>query len=260
VIISNDGGFGISTRFNLSESISWALQSSGNERLPKTVYAKFVLADGSRSSTYTDDIILDETAPVFDDLTSSAYDGEGVSVAALRKMLTVKASDSNSGIAKFEIRSSVSSPSSYANATTPEAVSHSVAVVTEATSVEVRVIDQAGNLSGWKKVSFIQMSSSPVASPKASPTVVAATAVLKGATANVSVSVPSSLAKTCTTKLVKGKKVSTCKAAAIVVSVSGGVTKTYSAKSGSNAFKMPAKKGATVTIKVGGKVIKKIKL
>jgi hypothetical protein len=87
-----------------------------------------------------------------------------------------------------------------------------------------------------------------------------ATAVLKGATASISVSVPSSLAKTCTTKVVKGKKVSTCKAAAIVVSVSGGATKTYLAKSGSNAFKMPAKKGATVTIKVGGKVIKKIKL
>jgi hypothetical protein len=87
-----------------------------------------------------------------------------------------------------------------------------------------------------------------------------ATAVLKGTTASVSVSVPSSLAKTCTTSVVKGKKVSTCKAAAIVVSVSGGATKTYSAKSGSNAFKMPAKKGATVTIKVGGKIIKKIKL
>jgi hypothetical protein len=42
--------------------------------------------------------------------------------------------------------------------------------------------------------------------------------------------------------------------------VSGGATKTYSAKSGSNAFKMPAKKGATVTVKVGGKVIQKIKL
>jgi len=87
-----------------------------------------------------------------------------------------------------------------------------------------------------------------------------ATVVLKGTTANISVSVPSSLAKTCTTTVVKGKKVSTCKAAAIVVSISGGATKTYSAKSGSNAFKMPAKKGATVTIKVGGKVIKKIKL
>lgn len=87
-----------------------------------------------------------------------------------------------------------------------------------------------------------------------------ATAVLKGTTASVSVSVPSSLAKTCTTTVVKGKKVSACKAAAIVVTVSGGATKTYSAKSGSNAFKMPAKKGATVTIKVGGKVIKKIKL
>jgi hypothetical protein len=104
------------------------------------------------------------------------------------------------------------------------------------------------------------------ASPSAAPVSVAtspaakATAVLKGTTASISVSVPSSLAKTCTTKVVKGKKVSTCKAASIVVSVSGGATKTYSAKSGSNAFKMPAKKGATVTVKVGGKVIQKIKL
>ena len=101
---------------------------------------------------------------------------------------------------------------------------------------------------------------SPFVAPIAKVPAATATAVLKGTTASVSISVPSSLAKTCTTKVVKGKKVSTCKAAAIVVSVSGGATKTYSAKSGSNAFKMPAKKGATVTIKVGGKVIKKIKL
>jgi hypothetical protein len=100
-------------------------------------------------------------------------------------------------------------------------------------------------------------------SPTAPATGVAAvkvTAVLKGKTASISVSVPSSLAKTCTTKVVKRKKVTTCKAALIAVSVSGGATKTYSAKSGKNAFKVPAKKGATVTIKVGGKIIQRIKL
>ncbi len=107
--------------------------------------------------------------------------------------------------------------------------------------------------------------SAPSSASQSAPAAVAvvavkATAVLKGSTANIAVTVPSSLAKTCTTKTVKGKKVTTCKAAPIVVSVSGGATKTYSAKSGSNAFKVPAKKGATVTIKVGGKVIQKIKL
>jgi hypothetical protein len=96
--------------------------------------------------------------------------------------------------------------------------------------------------------------------PKAPVTGVKVKAVLKGSSANVTVNVPSSLARTCTKKTVKGKKVSVCKAASIVVSVSRGVTKTYSAKSGNNAFKVPAKKGATVTIKVGGKIIQRIKL
>jgi hypothetical protein len=103
-------------------------------------------------------------------------------------------------------------------------------------------------------------SSATQSAPAVAVPTVKATAVLKGSTASIAVTVPSSLAKTCTTKSVKGKKVTTCKAAPIVVSVSGGATKTYSAKSGSNSFKMPAKKGSTVTIKVGGKVIKKIKL
>ena len=96
--------------------------------------------------------------------------------------------------------------------------------------------------------------------PKAPVTGVKVKAALKGSIANITVNVPSSLARTCTKKTVKGKKVSVCKAASIVVSVSRGVTKTYSAKSGNNAFKVPAKKGATVTIKVGGKIIQRIKL
>ena len=96
--------------------------------------------------------------------------------------------------------------------------------------------------------------------PKAPVTGVEVKAALKGSSANITVNVPSSLARTCTKKTVKGKKVSVCKAASIVVSVSRGVTKTYSAKSGNNAFKVPAKKGATVTIKVGGKIIQRIKL
>lgn len=249
VIFSNDGGFGISTRFNLNEVIPWSLQSSGNERLPKTLYAKFVLADGSRSSTYTDDIILDQTAPILEDVTISSYDGEGVSVASLaKKLLVIEASDANSGIAKFELRSSATRPSIFVNSSTPNLLKHSIAVSTEAGSLEVRVFDQAGNASVWRSVKLNTVASSAVAK-------------LTGTTAKVTVSVPSTLAKTCITKVVKGKKTSVCTPVKIVVSVSSGGSKTVTAKTGSNAISVPkAKKGATVTVKVNGKVIKKIKL
>ena len=260
VIISNDGGFGISTRFNLSESVPWALQSSGNERLPKTVYAKFVLADGSRSSTYTDDIILDETAPILEDVTSGSGVGDGVSVMALvRKLLTVKASDANSGIARFELRSSAAKPGVFVNSSTPNALQHSIAISTEADILEVRVFDRAGNASVWKSVKLNAVAAST--SPTSVKTVSSAVAKLTGTTAKVTVSVPSTLSKTCISKVVKGKKTSVCTPVKIVVSVSGGGSKTVTAKTGSNAISVPkVKKGATVTIKVGGKVIQKIKL
>jgi len=268
VILSNDGGFGVSTRFNLSESLPWTLQSSGNERLPKTVYAKFVLADGSRSSTYTDDIILDETAPIIEEVTSGSYDGEGVSIMALvKKMLSVKASDANSGIAKFEIRSSTARPSIFINSSTPNSLQHSIAVSTSAEALEVRVFDRAGNASAWKSVKLTALASSqsPTSASSQSPTSVktvsSAVAKLTGTTAKVTVSVPSTLAKTCISKVVKGKKTSVCTPVKIVVSVSGGGSKTVTAKTGSNAISVPkVKKGSTVIVKVNGKIIQKIKL
>jgi alpha-tubulin suppressor-like RCC1 family protein len=104
------------------------------------------------------------------------------------------------------------------------------------------------------------MPSPAVASPAVVSAVPVAKAVLSGANAKVSVSVPSSLAKTCKTAVVKGKKTTTCTAVPIVVSVSGGSSKTVSAKAGSNSIVLPAKKGQTVTVKVNGKVVQKIKM
>jgi alpha-tubulin suppressor-like RCC1 family protein len=97
--------------------------------------------------------------------------------------------------------------------------------------------------------------------PAASKPAVSAAVKLSGTSARVTVSIPSALAKTCATKVVKGKKTSVCTPATIVVSVSGGGSKTVKAKAGSNAIVVPkAKKGATVTIKVNGKVVQKIKM
>ena len=287
-IVSNDGGFMNQTRFSLSDSVAWVLQSSGNERLPKAVYVKFVLADGSRSSVYSDDIILDQTAPVLLGVTGSASNSSGVSIASvLSARLTINASDSNSGLGSIELRRSEGAEVVSVEVDDPGASVHYANVTSESGSLQVRVVDRAGNGSGWitspiiapattsgSAVSPISVGvTSPAVASSASPPigvlpsvasapkVATATAKLVGTTAKVSIAVPSILAKTCSTKTVGGKKVSTCKASTISVSVSGGASKSLSAKSGTNALTITkAKKGAIVTVKVNGKVIKKIKL
>jgi len=65
ILISNDGGFGASgnaTAFHLSAQIPWTLKQTGVDRLPKTVYLRF-LGAGIDNQNFTDDIILDELAP-----------------------------------------------------------------------------------------------------------------------------------------------------------------------------------------------------
>lgn len=101
---------------------------------------------------------------------------------------------------------------------------------------------------------------SPANTPSTSSSV-ATTAKLVGTTAKVSVTIPSALASTCTSKTVKGKKVQTCKPATVVVSTSTGASKTFTAKKGANALTMPkVKKGTTITVKVGGKVVSRVKV
>jgi|GEM_PF-2084245 len=68
--VSNDGGFATSEVFPLPANglTPWTLDESGPERLPKTVYLRYYGA-GSDLNTYTDDIILDQTAPVIQQAT-----------------------------------------------------------------------------------------------------------------------------------------------------------------------------------------------
>jgi hypothetical protein len=62
VLLSNDGGFAGAQSVPVTLTIPWTLVSSGPERLPKTVYARF-LGAGNDTANFTDDIILDETPP-----------------------------------------------------------------------------------------------------------------------------------------------------------------------------------------------------
>ena len=65
-MLSNDGGFGAAGKTKVFDPVvdhmAWTLASTGNERLPKTVYLRY-LGAGNDNQTYTDDIVLDETAP-----------------------------------------------------------------------------------------------------------------------------------------------------------------------------------------------------
>jgi hypothetical protein len=67
-LLSNDGGFnapGETASFALALRLKWTLRSEGNERLPKTVYLRFPNSPNA-ASTYSDDIIVDTTAPVIE--------------------------------------------------------------------------------------------------------------------------------------------------------------------------------------------------
>ncbi|MEY3691263.1 MAG: hypothetical protein RJB57_918, partial [Actinomycetota bacterium] len=160
VILSNDGGFGASQTFDLSDGtadISWTLVASRDERLPKTVYARFVQRLGTQSSTNTDDIILDTTAPTMSGASgsSTASSPSNVTAAAVRKgavSLRVRASDRNSGIGKVQVKTSSRGRITDVPTSNPKASSRTVRVNTTKTRLWVRVVDRAGNVSKWVTV------------------------------------------------------------------------------------------------------------
>jgi alpha-tubulin suppressor-like RCC1 family protein len=160
-IISNDGGFKVSQTIDLTDSfaeVKWTLVSSRDERLPKTVYVRFISRFNAQSSNYTDDIILDTTAPVLSDAvaTATTAPASAVSVASARAKngarIVVKATDANSGIGSVEMRSGASKKATSVKYANPKAKSHTLTVNTKAKTLQVRVIDRAGNPSPWKTV------------------------------------------------------------------------------------------------------------
>ena len=162
-IISNDGGFKVSQTIDLTDSfaeVKWTLVSSRDERLPKTVYVRFISRFNAQSSNYTDDIILDTTAPVLSDAvaTATTAPASAVSVASARAKkkngarIVVKATDANSGIGSVEMRSGASKKATSVKYANPKAKSQTLMVNTKAKTLQVRVIDRAGNPSPWKTV------------------------------------------------------------------------------------------------------------
>lgn len=173
-ILSNDGGFATSETFDLtnnSAEIPWTLQSTKEGTFTKIVYVKYVSRFGSQSTPYTDDIILDTTKPVMSAVTATPTTASGSAVQVARISISAKAavpgvklslkgSDTISGIGFVEVRSAASKPATKVKITKvagkadgkPRATTQTVSLKTSAKRLQVRVIDRAGNASAWRTI------------------------------------------------------------------------------------------------------------
>ena len=145
--ISNDGGFKqpFGGQVVPGARYPWVLDSSGPERLPKTVYVRFSGVCVDPSQTFQDDIILDETAPTLSTPTVRAP------VKGRRGALTVrlKASDNASGVKRVEVRR-------RHKRILIAAYKRKLRVKGAPQNLTVRVTDGAGNASRWKKVKVLR--------------------------------------------------------------------------------------------------------
>jgi hypothetical protein len=136
VRISNDGGFGSAQTFAIrgDDTYTWTLATSGGERLPKTVYVRFV-GTGDANQTFTDDIVLDQRPP----LTLAATLDGGI--------LRVKATDKGTGVEKVEY-----ARNKLAKNSVTRAFERKTKVAKPGKARFARTIDGAGNHSAWKKI------------------------------------------------------------------------------------------------------------
>ena len=172
-ILSNDGGFATSETFDLvnnAADIPWKLQSSKEGTFTKIVYVKYVSRFGSTSTPYTDDIILDTTKPVVSGATATASTSSGDAVQVARVSLkasakggvklSVRGSDTISGVGSVEVRSSAAKAAtkitlkSIAGKADGKArpMSQTISLKSTAKRLQVRVIDRAGNASAWRSI------------------------------------------------------------------------------------------------------------
>ena len=219
--ISNDGGFAASKTQtkDLAASIDWDLDDSVKGIYTKVVYVRFNGVTDT-TKTYSDDIILDTTAPVIDVVSAATVSG---SVA-----ISLKATDDITGVNMVQITNGTATViKDYAtNFSIPLAdlllsVSSMGVQKLAATEIGLRVSDNAGNWSAYKVLSVPGVVATPtVTTPTVSKSksataksiaVFAKIPVLS--TSKVSLKVVSGYAKFCKVSGVtlKGIKAGTCK-------------------------------------------------
>ncbi len=132
----NDGGMRNALHLPASpdERYAWTLQSTGPERLPKTVYVRPNGHGPSMGGMVTDDIVLDETRPAI------------VALRARSARLHVVARDRTSGVARLQLARAKRKPLPWRQARDRT----TVALARGAAWVRVR--DAAGNRSAWRRI------------------------------------------------------------------------------------------------------------
>lgn len=151
VRLSNDGGF-LTAAARVpapNHRYAWTLQSSGPERLPKTVYVRFAGAGGVSPVTFTDDVILDQTPPTIAEAKLSGAGARSAAVAAglHRYTLRLRASDKTSGVGKLQLATT-------SKRRPGKLLAYAKKVTVRATRAPrwVRVRDRAGNFSRWRTI------------------------------------------------------------------------------------------------------------
>ena len=141
LFVSNDGGFGTFGSFGVAPAIPWRLDTTGPERLPKTIYVRFAGGE-SGNETYQDDIVLDQTSPLLESAVATAPAARRSSAR-----LKLRARDAGSGVAAMQV------------APTPRAAPAFVGFrsvsrqrIPRKGAVYVRLQDRVGNTSKWRRV------------------------------------------------------------------------------------------------------------
>jgi DNA-binding beta-propeller fold protein YncE len=149
--VSNDGGFQSAVTMPVSATrlYAWTLDSSGPERLPKTVYVRFANEAESSSQNFTDDIILDQTAPKVSSAAVAETGTAGGAVVSARRRafrLRVAARDNASGVARLQLAVRRARPGRV------RVFRKRFTIRAKRAPRYVRVFDGAGNRSRWRAV------------------------------------------------------------------------------------------------------------
>jgi hypothetical protein len=148
MLASNDGGFDGAEPAPVAAHFDWQLASSGSERLPKTVYVRF--SGGlAGNETYTDDIILDETAPRVLTATLRPARGNRGAAAKRRFVAHVRGRDGASGLARLQVTAYRSHPGAS------HRYARTLVVSVSRRPRWARLIDRAGNRSPWHRLKLL---------------------------------------------------------------------------------------------------------
>lgn len=150
--IATDGGFRGATAVPVAATAEVTLPAEDASRLSNTVYLRFSGPGVKASETYTDDIILDTTAPVVTSATARVVVGATATARAVRgrapRMVRVRtqAMDARSGVRSLQ----VVAPRGASGRTV--AFAPSLTTPFAGRVMWLRALDAAGNASSWRRL------------------------------------------------------------------------------------------------------------